>query len=660
MNVADWDAQWSADELKNTIVPRLISMDTGNTFETRFRQQAGRILDVEVSTVGIDLAGQRLLYASARDVTERNRQLAAIKQAASVFENAHDGIIICDADKTIVDVNPAFSRVTGYSKEEAVGRRPHFLASGRHDAAFYRAMQEHLEAHDYWEGELWNRRKGGDLYVERLCIAAIRGGNDVVTQYIGVFSDITVVKMQHEKLELLAHHDALTGLPNRVLLSDRMEQAMASATRSGKLVAVCFLDLDGFKAINDRYGHEAGDAFLVEVARRLTAAARGEDTVARLGGDEFALLMVGFDSIGQAQRAIVRMMEAINPPIMLLDRILSITASMGATIFPDDSADPDTLLRHADQAMYLAKQAGKNCFKLFNPEHDRIARGHGESLSRVKCAIQDGEMQLHYQPKVDMRTAEVIGFEALVRWQHPELGLKMPGDFLPILAGTDGELDLGQWVLRAAFGQMSAWSESGYTYELSVNISAPHLLHPDFIPDLRQLLAEHSSVPAHRIELEILETAALEDIERAGAVIRQCHTLGLRVALDDFGTGHSSLSYIRLLPVDTVKIDRLFIHEVPHDPENVAVIECVLGLTRAFGRRIIAEGVESISEGVALVALGCDIGQGYAIGRPLPVEKVPEWLAQWQRSPIQWDVALLSPRPGMSCAEAPLLQEQAS
>jgi diguanylate cyclase (GGDEF)-like protein/PAS domain S-box-containing protein len=636
MSIADLDARWNRGELESGIA-RLIALGSAVTFETVHRHRSGRLFDVEVSAVAIELDGEQLLYNSARDITERKRQLEAIRQAAGVFGNAHDGIIICDPEQRIVDVNPAFSRVTGYAKEEVVGRRPGFLASGRHDAAFYRAMQRSLKDRDFWEGEIWNRRRDGELYLERLYIAAIRDTSGTVGQYIGMFSDVTELRLQHEQLELLAHHDALTGLPNRVLLSDRMSQAIAKSRRSGKLMAVCYLDLDGFKAINDRFGHEAGDTLLIEVARRLKDAARGEDTVARLGGDEFVLLLASLGSIEQGQRAIVRMMEAIKPPLVLLDREISVTASLGATIFPDDSADPDSLLRHADQAMYLAKQSGKNCFKLFNPEHDRIARAHRETLGRVRRAIRDGELRLHYQPKVDMREGRLVGFEALVRWQHPELGLRLPGEFLPILMGTDCELELGKWVLKSAFDQMAVWCEAGHAFELSINVAASQLLHPDFVADLRGLLKEHELVPPNRIELEILETAALEDIGRATAVIHQCHSLGLRVALDDFGTGHSSLSYVRLLPVDTVKIDRLFIQGVPNDLQNVAVIECVLGLTRAFARRVIAEGVESAAEGTALVAMGCDIGQGFGIGRPMPADQVSDWLARWKRAPLRWD-----------------------
>ncbi len=632
MTVADLEAPVRTGEPMSAIIRSLMELGSGATFETQYRCRDGSLLDMELSTAGIELDGQPLLYVSARDITERKHQFDAVRQAASVFAHAHDGIIICDAEQRIVDVNPAFMRVTGYAKDEVVGRSPDFLSSGRYDDAFYRAMQESLRANGFWEGEIWNRHKGGDLYLERLHIAVIRDADGAVVRYIGMFTDITQLRLQHEQLKLLAHHDALTGLPNRVLLADRMGQAIANTRRSAKSMAVCYLDLDGFKAINDTFGHGVGDALLVEIARRLQQAIRPEDTVARLGGDEFALLLVELDSIEHGQQSIAGLMDAITPSLVLGDRVISVTASVGVTVFPDDSGDPDSLLRHADQAMYLAKQSGRNCFKLFNPEHDRIARAHRESLARVRRAIGDGELVLHYQPKIDMRDGGLVGFEALVRWAHPELGLKLPAEFLPILAGTDGELELGRWVIESALDQFASWCDAGHDFELSINVSATQLLHADFVSDLRRLLERHPSVPPHRLELEILETAALEDIARATAVINQCHSLGLRVALDDFGTGHSSLSYLRLLPVDTVKIDRLFIRGLPKDPENVAVIRCILGLTRAFARRAIAEGVESPSEAAALTEMGCDIGQGFGIGKPMAADEVAQWHGSWKRA----------------------------
>ncbi|MBS1191028.1 MAG: diguanylate cyclase/phosphodiesterase with sensor(s) [Rhodocyclaceae bacterium] len=555
---------------------------------------------------------------------EIQRRLAL---AATVFSHAHEGLIICDARRIILDVNPTFSEITGYSREEMIGKTPGILGSGRQDGEFYRAMWQTIREQGHWEGEIWNRRKDGSLYAERLTISSVLDDRNQVTHYIGTFSDISVLKRHQAELERLAHYDALTHLPNRALLSDRMAQALAQARRNNSLVAVCYLDLDGFKAINDELGHDAGDALLIEVAQRLKEMLRAGDTVARLGGDEFVLLLVGVDSAEECERAATRVLRAIAAPIHIKGQERSISGSLGITLFPEDSSDPDTLLRHADQAMYAAKQAGKNRCQFHDSSPDQRARKRREAADCLQQALDNGEFRLYYQPMVDMRQGRVLGFEGLIRWLHPEHGLLAPSEFLPAAEGTEFDVAIGRWVLAEGVRQLAAWRRAGLPQGLSLNISAGHLLFAGFADELAGILAAHPELGPHALEIEILETAAIEDLEVAIAVFDRCHELGVDIALDDFGTGHASLSFFRRLPVDTLKIDQVFVQSILGDPEDLAVVESVVGLTRAFRRKLVAEGVESVEIGMLLLSLGCNVGQGYGIARPMPAEEVPGWVA---------------------------------
>lgn len=574
-----------------------------------------------------------------RDITQRRTQEEQLRLAASVFDHAHEGIAITDADERIIAVNPTFTEVTGYTRDEVIGCSPRVLKSGRHDAAFYAEMWARLNSDGYWRGEIWNRRKDGTEYPELLTISAVRRPGGDVSHYVGVFSDISALKEHQFRLEQLAHFDALTQLPNRVLLADRMCQAMALARRNGTLLAVCYLDLDGFKPINDQYGHEFGDRLLVMVAERLAGHLRESDSAARLGGDEFALLLNGLQSRDECNRAIERLLQALSEPYRLgKARSIVISASVGITLYPDDNVDADTLLRHADQAMYLAKQSGRNRHSLFDPEHDRRARARFEALTRIEAAFEAGQFLLHYQPKVDLRQGSVVGVEALIRWLHPERGLIPPGEFLPLVEDTAFATLLGDWVLKQTLAQMNAWAEQGLELTVSVNISGAHLQQRSFAARLAALLSQYPRVRHRQLELEVLETTALDDIARVSRVIDACRALGVSVALDDFGTGYSSLTYLKRLPADTLKIDRSFVRDMLSDPEDLTIIEGIIGLAQAFRRRVVAEGVESEEHGVLLLQLGCELAQGYAIARPMPADDLPAWIDRY-RQPAAWQEA---------------------
>ncbi len=575
----------------------------------------------------------KLIRGYVMDDTPRVTADEQLRLSASVFHHAHDGIMICDARERILDVNPTFTEISGYAASDVLGKTPAMLSSGRQTSEFYQAMWREIRSQGYWRGEIWNRRKNGEFYACLMTITAVVSQAGVITHYIGVFSDITLLKSHQEKLELLAHYDALTHLPNRVLLSDRMSQALAQARRSGHLLAIAYLDLDGFKPVNDQYGHDTGDLLLMEVARRLKEATRAGDTVARLGGDEFVLLLPSLTDLEECDRIATRVLSSLSAPARVAGHEVQVSASMGITLFPQDGADADTLLRHADQAMYQAKQDGRNRHHLYDPRQDARIKYRKEALERIAQGLNNNEFVLYYQPKVDMRRGQIVGLEALIRWQHPQHGLLPPGEFLPLLSGHELEIRLDNWVLDRAMAQMEAWAGQGIQIQVSVNITGSTIQAPGFITALSTILSAHPTVDPTQLEFEVLETAALEDMDHIGQVFRQCQSMGFQIALDDFGTGYSSLTYFRRLPANTLKIDQTFIRDMLDDPDDMAIVESVIGLTTAFNRKVIAEGVESTALGAVLLHMGCNLAQGYGIARPMPADAIPAWIGAFKPDP---------------------------
>ncbi|QPP50907.1 MULTISPECIES: EAL domain-containing protein [unclassified Halomonas] len=562
------------------------------------------------------------------------RKTADLELAASVFRHAREGIVITDAKGDILEVNEAFTRITGYRRDEVLGRNPRMLQSGLQEEGFYRALWQELLEKGAWEGELWNRRKSGETYPELLTISKVCDRQGQVSHFLAVFTDISRQKEYERQLQNMAFFDSLTELPNRILLADRLRQAMLAARRSGCKVSLAYLDLDGFKEINDRLGHGVGDRVLVTIAERLTSALREADTVARLGGDEFIIVLPEQSDVSNVSSLIVRLLRRIAEPIEIEGTCLYVSGSIGVVHFsPEDEIEPEQLIRQADQAMYQAKQAGKNRFYVFDAEHDRAVRGHHESVERMRDALANGEFVLYYQPKVNMSTGEVVGVEALVRWQHPERGLLAPAAFLPTIQQHPLAIDLGEWVLAQALSQFEAWANAGIRLPVSVNIDAIHLQQADFVERLRAEIERHPSVAPGDLELEVLETNALEDIAHVASVMKACRAFGVEFALDDFGTGYSSLTYLRHFPATMLKIDRSFVRDMLDDPEDLTILEGVLGLAVAFRRDIIAEGVETLLHGRMLLAMGYQLGQGYAIARPMPAKAVPAWLESWRPDP---------------------------
>ena len=563
---------------------------------------------------------------------ERKQAVTRLQLAASVFSHSSEGIMLTTPQGQIVEVNPAFSRITGYPREEVLGHNPNMLSSGRHDDDFYQQMWQTLREQGLWQGEIWNRRRDGNSYPEQLTVSAVYDSSGQLSHYLGVFSDISLLKQQEARLQRMAYYDALTELPNRVLLADRMQQALAHTRRSQHLLGVCYLDLDGFKPVNDRHGHQMGDQVLVALAERLRQLVHGGDTVARLGGDEFVILLTELASPAQCEHALQSLLHEIARPLQLGELQLQLTASIGATLFPYDDCDADTLLRHADQAMYQAKQQGRHRYQLFDSQQARQQRNHSEQQARVGDALAGGELCLYYQPKVNMQDGRIVGAEALLRWQHPALGLLLPGAFLPLIEDSPLIVSVGQWVIDTALAQLAMWQREGVQLTVSVNVAASQLQQPDFAAQLAHSLARYPALSPQYLELEILESAALHDMGQVSEVMQACQALGVSFALDDFGTGYSSLTYCKRLPASLLKIDQSFVRDMLVNSEDRALVEGVISLARAFGRDVIAEGVETIAHAHALRSLGCHLGQGYGIARPMPAADLPGWAAAWPAS----------------------------
>ncbi|MGR9014126.1 MAG: EAL domain-containing protein [Gammaproteobacteria bacterium] len=573
-----------------------------------------------------------LQFAVARISSEILRKLAETKLqlAANVFSHAREGITITDAAGAIIEVNDTFCQVTGYSRDELIGQNPRMLQSGRQSPAFYAAMWRELTVEGHWTGEIWNRRKNGEIFVEMLTISAVCNDAGKIQNYVALFNDITLMKEHQQQLERIAHYDGLTNLPNRVLLADRLQQAMTQSERHKHSLAVVYLDLDGFKAVNDTFGHDTGDELLIAVSHRMKEALREGDTLARIGGDEFVAVLVDLDQMTDCEPVLTRLLHAAAEPVAFNNTKLQVSASIGVAIYPQDNADADLLMRHADQAMYAAKQCGKNRYHFFDVQQDFAFKTQRESLEHIRQALEQGEFVLYYQPKVNMKTGKVIGSEALIRWQHPKRGLLQPADFLHIIENHPLSLELGVWVIDTALAQMEAWQRMELDIPVSVNVSAYQLQQQDFITQLSALLAKHPGVQPGCLELEILETSILEDMAEVSTIMHACRNIGVRFALDDFGTGYSSLTYLKHLPADILKIDRSFVRDMLEDSDDLAIINGVIGLAEAFQRQVIAEGVETVAHGKLLLSIGCKLAQGYGIARPMPASDFPGWVATWR------------------------------
>jgi diguanylate cyclase (GGDEF)-like protein/PAS domain S-box-containing protein len=555
--------------------------------------------------------------------------------AQKVFDNSPDAIMITDLNNRIVSVNEAFVLITGYAPGEVTGEDPRMLSSGVHDKAFYQQMWESLQRRGHWAGEIIDRRKSGDIYPKWMTINAVTDPHSgKLTHYVSMFSDITERKNSEERIHYLAHHDTLTALPNRFSLETRLEQACLEARRRNGKLAVLFIDLDRFKVINDTLGHQIGDRLLIEVAKRLTTAVRESDTVARLGGDEFVIVLPDVNTPNDAAGVAAKIIEALAKPVIVGEQQLHTSPSIGISIYPIDGADADTIMRNADTAMYHAKALGRNNFQFYSAEMNRAASERLDIESRLRHALSRKEFELHYQPQLSADGTKVVGVEALLRWNPADGRGVPPTRFIPIAEETGMILEIGEWVLRTACQQLKTWLDAGVPpLRLAVNVSARQLRKQNF-PDIVASALSESGLPAHLLELEITESAVMEEPEEARLILERLKKMGATLAIDDFGTGYSSLAYLKLFPIDSLKIDRSFVTDIGRHADDAAIAISTIALAHSLGINVIAEGVETDAQHDLLREHRCNEFQGYLFSRPLAEADALAFLRQAAIEPI--------------------------
>jgi diguanylate cyclase (GGDEF)-like protein/PAS domain S-box-containing protein len=560
---------------------------------------------------------------------ERHTDRERLRQAAAVFDCTREGVLVTDHRGLIVHVNRAFIEITGYRRDEVIGQQPSLFKSGHHPPGFYQAMFATLEAEGEWSGEIWNRRKTGEIYPQWQTIRVIHDDFGRLSHYVAVFSDISAIKDSESELKHLAHHDPLTDLPNRLLFSDRAEQALASAQTHKRGCALLLLDLDHFKMINDSLGHNVGDRLLKAVAKRLQELFGPGITLARLGGDEFAVLAESCPQPAQAAALAQRILDALKEPLLIDGNQLFINASIGISLFPSDALSAEQLLRNADSALFKAKSSGRNGYALYTEELTAHAQQRVEIAFELRRALEQQELRVYYQPVHDLHSSRLIGVEALVRWQHPQRGLVSPAEFIPIAERTGLIADIDAWVMQQACRQMCQWQQSGLVLSfVAVNVSSRLFARRELYQQVAQVLHDTGLDPGY-LELEVTESAVMDDPEVALEQMHRLRELGVRLAIDDFGTGYSSLLRLKRLPVQKLKIDQGFVAGLPWDEDDAAIVRVIIALARSMGMQVHAEGIEQAEQAAFLLEQTCDLGQGYWFGRPVPVQDI-----DWARAPV--------------------------
>ncbi|BBL71515.1 putative bifunctional diguanylate cyclase/phosphodiesterase [Methylogaea oryzae] len=573
-----------------------------------------------------------ILHRAIRYAIERKRAEEKLRLAATVFESTLEAILITDANGAIISVNRAFCDITGYSESDVLGRNPNLLQSGRHRRGFFRKMRDALGRKGQWQGETWHRRKSGEIFPTWMNVSAVGYANGEVSHYVGVFTDITDLKHSEERLDYLAHHDTLTGLPNRLLFHERLREAALHARQNNRIIALMFLDLDRFKIVNDTLGHTVGDELLAAVAERLRNSVRASDTVARLGGDEFAVVVSdmtdGSDIAHRAQKII----DTLSSAFSVGGNEVFVTTSIGITLFPNDNGEWSKMVENADVAMYHAKQQGRNNYQFYTAEMNACAYDQLMLETSLRHALERDEFVLYYQPQIDMPSGDIVGVEALIRWNHPELGLVPPNDFIPLLEVTGLIVPVGEWVIRTACRQVRTWLDEGHPpLTMAVNLSARQFREQNLKSNIAAILAE-TNIPANLLELEITESIVMENVQETVEILRQFKDMGLKVAIDDFGTGASSLSYLKSFPVDTLKISHDFVLNLPADNDDAAIAKAVITLARNMSLGSVAEGVETSEQMDFLRLQQCERMQGYLFSKALPPEQMAALLEERRRA----------------------------
>lgn len=611
---------WANPEDRQHMVHAIRDQGSLRSFTAPIRTKGGSIRLCELTAQPIPINGEACVLTIARDITERQQMQEKLLQAATVFESTAEGVMITDTEQRITAVNRAFTEITGYSEAEALGQSPRLLASGQHDSAFYAAMWHQLAADGHWQGEIWNRRKNGEPYPEWLTISAVRNRGEQITHFVGVFADISTLKHAQARLDYQAHHDPLTGLPNRILFESRLQAALLDATTDAQRGAVLFIDLDRFKHINDSLGHPVGDLLLKSIATRLKDQLRDIDTVARLGGDEFIILLPGLHTAADAEHIASKVLACFSAPFEADEHEFFTSASIGISLYPEHGSDVATVVKNADAAMYRAKSKGRNRIEFYTRDLTFQANERMALENELRRALERGELSLYYQPKLCLQNRRLIGAEALIRWHHPLFGEISPERFIPLAEENGLILPLGDWVLAEACRQMREWQDRHAPFgPLSVNLAGAQLRQPQLVERIDRLLQDTGVVPCH-LQLEITEGFIMSQAEEALAVLHALKALGVQLAIDDFGTGYSSLSYLKRLPLDIIKIDKSFVRGLPDDLEDAAIARAIIALGRSMQLTVIAEGVETHAQEAFLTAEGCEQIQGYVVSRPLPAD----------------------------------------
>ncbi|MCL1479791.1 EAL domain-containing protein [Marinobacter sp. M3C] len=562
------------------------------------------------------------------DISATKAAQRSLRIADSMFEQSCEGILITDENNVIVDANPAFSQITGYYHNEVIGQNPRILSSGRQSADYYQTLWSSLLTRGYWRGEVWNRRKNGEEYLELLSIQRVKLSDGNGYYHIASFSDITALKNHAKDLDRATHYDTLTGLPNRQLANQRLEAACLHAAMQQRQLWIVSMDLDGFKAINDQHGVNIGDRALRILSERLASQLPPGDIVARVGGDEFLLVI----QRPRDENSCQYLLDIVRESMVINGDTLKLSASLGVTRYPEDNTDAEGLIRHADQAMYLAKEKGRNLIHQFDPLLNEHLQKRRDQLTDISRGLAQNEFELFYQPQIRLNDSALIGLEALIRWHHPERGLLLPSAFLPDVENSHLDVPLGKWVVHRALETLQGWRKQGFDdIGVSINMSATFLSNWHFLEFIAAELGRFPDLPAHLITLEVLESSALDDIHQVRQMLDCCRELGLTLALDDFGTGFSSLTYMRTLPVNMIKIDRSFVSGMLDNPNDKAIVESIMFLCQRFDLNVLAEGVETPEQANMLKTLGCDSIQGFGVARPMASDTVLPWVRRWQQ-----------------------------